>query len=83
MGKFKVGDRVVCIVPKKGTEKYEDHNIGGGAGWEKGHEFTITSISNSKYECKVYWQGVEGCGVYEPYLQLAVNSWKERYGGTK
>lgn len=63
MNKFKIGDKVICVenIKDKGTK---------GAGWRKNLIFKVSEITSTYSDKPIYWKGLEGCGVYENYLEL-------------
>ena len=65
--KFKIGDKVECI---KSDRKVND-GFGkyGGSGWKEGLRFKVIEITDRK-NIPIYWEGVDECGVYEPYLKF-------------
>lgn len=64
--KFKVGDKVRCIV---GTTEHEGHGLYGGHGWEKGLEIIVDRIRDHP-DCPIIWSR-DGDGIYEDWLELA------------
>lgn len=64
--KFKVGQKVRCIIPRDPQESR------GGAGWTFGRVFTIARVSsNNRSESDtVYYNDTDGNGVYSEHLEL-------------
>lgn len=67
--KFKIGDKVKCIIPKNRIDNF-------GAGWKENYEFIISRIStDSNVLAFIYWNGNAGCGVFENSLELSDKEW--------
>ncbi|KAB2587260.1 hypothetical protein BS297_00850 [Rhodococcus erythropolis] len=64
--KFKVGQKVRCIIPRDPQESR------GGAGWTFGRVFTIARVSSNNWSESdtVYYNDTEGNGVYSEHLEL-------------
>lgn len=72
--KFKQGDMLRCIEPRKvrsGTNG--DNTFPKGTGWELDFEFEVTRTTNddSLDSYPIYWGGKEDQGVYECSVELA------------
>jgi hypothetical protein len=71
--KFKVGDKVKCIEPRRLAGQHLDDNEGKGAGWKLDYVFTIdritTNLEITQDEDSIAWPK-EGNGVYFRALEL-------------
>lgn len=83
MGKYNIGDVVICVDNpnrRKNAESGERHK-GRGSGWKLGRIMKITEFSGTT-EQQIIWDknrgndGYKGCGVWEDSVVLA--SWKNR-----
>ena len=74
MNKFKIGDEVICIDgPPNDCIDYP------GGGWRLGFRFRVRKYTTGN-GMFIYWNGYDGCGVYEPALRLVS---KNQYVGTR
>lgn len=80
--KFKIGDRVRCIV--KGKLSVNDRDS-VGYGWKKGLEFEVKEITTERLSRKrnIYWNGLDENGVFEEWLELAGPKEVKQFGIVK
>ena len=74
MSKYRVGEKLICIVHPEYGER-PDRDI-AGHGWAKNLVFTVGWISGSE-ERPIYWPGIEQCGVFEEFVELYGNGFKK------
>jgi len=72
MTKFKVGDKVRCIMNKSSL-------FTKGCGWELGLIYKITEITNNSDEA-CYFGGKNNHGVFEPHLEKVHSNLKDLIG---
>jgi len=76
MAKFKKGDNLRCVLGKSQDFQLFASDGRRGSGWRLGFSFKVKEITNN-LEIPIYWPGINGHGIFEPFIELVNIDWDE------